>query len=72
MEIKSHFKEFFKEPNFVRLIPEGILFRSLDNCDRNDLEFQFTVEVVKDGIWICDSNKSPGPDGFTLEFFKKN
>ncbi|MCH80924.1 LINE-1 reverse transcriptase like [Trifolium medium] len=27
-------------------------------------------EEVKDVIWSCDGNKSPGPDGFNLNFFK--
>nr|GEZ49718.1 RNA-directed DNA polymerase, eukaryota [Tanacetum cinerariifolium] len=28
-------------------------------------------EEIKRAIWDCGSDKSPGPDGFTFEFFKK-
>lgn len=29
------------------------------------------MEEVKDVIWECDGNKSPGPDGFNLKFIKE-
>ncbi|XP_058755190.1 uncharacterized protein LOC131628373 [Vicia villosa] len=34
------------------------------------MERSFTEEEVKEAVWSCDGNKSPGPDGFSLEFFK--
>lgn len=37
---------------------------------REWLERSVTEEEVKEEVWDCDGNKSPGPDGFTLEFFK--
>lgn len=36
------------------------------------LEAYFTEEEVKAAVWGCDSNKSPGPDGFTFDFIKTN
>jgi len=31
----------------------------------------FSVEEVRDAVWLCDGSKSPGPDGFNLFFVKE-
>ncbi|GKC42081.1 RNA-directed DNA polymerase, eukaryota [Tanacetum coccineum] len=36
-----------------------------------DLECEVTNKEIKREVWDCGSDKSPGPDGFTFEFFKK-
>ncbi|GKE92266.1 RNA-directed DNA polymerase, eukaryota, partial [Tanacetum coccineum] len=36
-----------------------------------DLERIVTLDEVKRAVWGCGANKSPGPDGFTFEFFHK-
>nr|GFC14257.1 cysteine-rich receptor-like protein kinase [Tanacetum cinerariifolium] len=36
-----------------------------------DLEDMVSNEEIKRAVWDCGSDKSPGPDGFTFEFFKK-
>nr|GFC63760.1 RNA-directed DNA polymerase, eukaryota [Tanacetum cinerariifolium] len=43
----------------------------LDLIQSYDLENDITNEEIKKAVWDCGSDKSPGPDGFTLEFFKK-
>lgn len=30
----------------------------------------FSKEEIKEAIWDCDNSKSPGPDGFGMEFYK--
>ncbi|GJW79002.1 hypothetical protein Tco_0140684 [Tanacetum coccineum] len=34
-----------------------------------DLERPVTYEEVKRAVWDCGTNKSPGPDGFSFEFY---
>nr|GEW15967.1 pentatricopeptide repeat-containing protein [Tanacetum cinerariifolium]GEX21071.1 pentatricopeptide repeat-containing protein [Tanacetum cinerariifolium] len=34
------------------------------------LERPFLMEEVKGAVWGCGLNKSPGPDGFTFEFYR--
>nr|GEX40367.1 RNA-directed DNA polymerase, eukaryota [Tanacetum cinerariifolium] len=34
-----------------------------------DLERTVTYEEVKRAVWDCGTNKSPGPDGFSFEFY---
>nr|GEX17202.1 RNA-directed DNA polymerase, eukaryota [Tanacetum cinerariifolium] len=36
-----------------------------------DLECTVTYKEVKRAIWDCGTNKSPGPDGFSFEFYRK-
>lgn len=31
----------------------------------------FSEEEVKTAVWDCDGNKSPRPEGFTLEFYQQ-
>ncbi|XP_058775262.1 uncharacterized protein LOC131649520 [Vicia villosa] len=69
--IFKHFDGFFKEEVSTRPEPHGINLKVLSLGDSLDLEKPFSEEEIKDAIWSCDGKKSPGPDGFSLEFFKR-
>ncbi|XP_058752696.1 uncharacterized protein LOC131625878 [Vicia villosa] len=62
---------FSKEEVCTRPEPHGINLNVLPLGDSLDLEKPFSEEEIKDAIWSCDGNKSLGPDGFSLEFFKR-
>lgn len=49
----------------------SIDFKVLRDGDNVLLEKPFSLEELKDAIWDCDGDKTPGPDGFSLEFFKQ-
>nr|GEW55628.1 RNA-directed DNA polymerase, eukaryota [Tanacetum cinerariifolium] len=34
-----------------------------------DLEIMVSNDEIRNAVWGCGENKSPGPDGFTFEFF---
>ncbi|GKE26991.1 RNA-directed DNA polymerase, eukaryota, partial [Tanacetum coccineum] len=36
-----------------------------------ELEIPISKEEIRNAVWGCGENKSPGPDGFTFEFFRK-
>lgn len=40
-------------------------------ADNELLVENFSEDEVKNAIEMCDGSKSPGPDGFNMEFFKK-
>jgi hypothetical protein len=40
--------------------------------DNAELIAPFSIEEVKEAVWSCDGNKSPGPDGFNLNFIKNS
>lgn len=72
IEIKNHIVSFFKEKFSNRPTPEGIPINSLYAKDRLFLESKFTEEEVREAIWSSDGDKSAGPDGYSLYFFKHN
>ncbi|MCI08316.1 LINE-1 reverse transcriptase like, partial [Trifolium medium] len=68
--IKNHFEHNFTERSFHRLVLNGIEFDKLSQADNVLLTDRFTEEEVREAIWSCDGNKSPGPDGFNFNFLK--
>ena len=42
----------------------------LEDCDRAKLHAPFTVEEVNNATFQMKRNKTPGLDGFTIEFYQ--
>lgn len=75
-KVKKHFKDVFSkcfmndpECNWSQELGST---SCLTEEDRNMLEKDFDEPELKKAVWSCGYNKSPGPDGFTIEFFKKH
>ena len=49
---------------------ESGLFNTLDSLDNDILEGQFSIEGVLRALSNLGGDKAPGPDGFTLAFWK--
>lgn len=69
-EVKNHFENYFKEESHNRAVSDGLNLFRLSDADKYGLELPFSEEEIKLAVWDCDGSKSPGPDGFTLEFFQ--
>ncbi|GKF66640.1 hypothetical protein Tco_0193157, partial [Tanacetum coccineum] len=68
-EFRNHFADRFNDPgtrhgriNFS--FPNRLTFEQV-----SDLEASISDEEIRKAVWGCGENKSPGPDGFTFEFF---
>ena len=70
-ECKRFFMEKFKEPITVRPSIVSDKFLKLNNADRCFLELPFHHDEIKAAVWLCGSEKAPGPDGFNFRFFKE-
>nr|GEV69514.1 RNA-directed DNA polymerase, eukaryota, reverse transcriptase zinc-binding domain protein [Tanacetum cinerariifolium] len=64
--------------NEVILNDRSILLKELHDIISMYLEemaqkakVRWAIEEIKRAVWDCGINKSPGPDGFTFEFFQK-
>ncbi|RVX19547.1 Transposon TX1 uncharacterized 149 kDa protein [Vitis vinifera] len=68
--IGSYFKSLFEEPRVRRPDVESSLFKTLAALDNETLEGHFSEEEVYKAISELGGDKAPGPDGFTLAFWK--
>jgi hypothetical protein len=67
----TYFSSHFKRMVEVRPGVYNLPFRRLSVIEAGSLTRPFTVDEVKQAVWDCDSNKSPGPDGISFGFLKK-
>ena len=74
-KVKKMVYEFFKnhfdchKTNFEVSI--DLPFLKLGVEEAANLEVPFSIDEVKEAIWICESSKAPGSNGFNLNFYKK-
>ncbi|KAJ0866424.1 putative RNA-directed DNA polymerase [Helianthus annuus] len=70
-QIRGWFKKQFSEPIRRRPKFNGDGLPTISEQNRLMLCEEFSELEVWGAIKSCDGGKSPGPDGFTLKFFKK-
>ncbi|GKB37953.1 RNA-directed DNA polymerase, eukaryota [Tanacetum coccineum] len=71
-EFYHHFSSRFSQPEWAR-VPLVVNFPKRLSVDlASDLELEVSSDEIKKAVWDCGLDKSPGPDGFTFEFFKKH
>jgi hypothetical protein len=70
-EIVVYFKKHFREVDWCRPTLDGLQFPTINDAQREALEAIFLEEEVAVVVVDSDGNKSPGPDGFNFNFFKK-
>jgi len=46
--------------------------RSVVGTLDDGMDFGMLGEEIRDVVWLCDGSKSPGPDGFNMNFIKKS
>nr|GEV88236.1 RNA-directed DNA polymerase, eukaryota [Tanacetum cinerariifolium] len=67
----DHFTARFKQPSCGRLklnmsFPNRLSFDQVGDLDKN-----ISIDEIRKAVWDCGESKSPGPDGFTFEFFRR-
>ncbi|GJS59029.1 hypothetical protein Tco_0653813 [Tanacetum coccineum] len=70
-EFRSHFADRFQEPGISRGRLNFCFPNRLNSEQVTDLEYPVLCDEIRDAVWACGENKSPVPDGFTFEFFRK-
>ncbi|GJW68204.1 RNA-directed DNA polymerase, eukaryota [Tanacetum coccineum] len=61
----------FSNPYTPRLILESQYSTLLSLDQKDDLKRNVSYDKIKRAVWVCGTNKSPRPDGFTFEFFRR-
>lgn len=70
-EVKNHFQNFYSENDVCRPVLDGIHFSQISKSDNAELVAPFLEEEIKEAVWSCKGDKSPGPDGFNFNFYKQ-
>nr|GFC49087.1 RNA-directed DNA polymerase, eukaryota [Tanacetum cinerariifolium] len=70
-EFLNHFQERFDKPVERRVTIDMSYPRSISGEQRDELEREVTIENIKTAVWNCGTDKSPGPDGFTFDFYRQ-
>lgn len=70
-EMRNYFVSLFTEENDVAFTMNNLHFPVIEEDLKFWMEREFSKEEVFDVIKKMGNNKSPGPDGFSLEFYKK-
>ena len=71
LDFFHHFSERFSKPFPFRASIASDFPSRLTAQQQLDLEALVTWEEVKRAVWDCGSDKAPGPECFTFEFFQK-
>lgn len=69
--VKSAFQDLYSEKQNDRPTLDGIPFKCLTVEGNEKLSAPFCLDEIKEAVWSCDGDKSPGPDGFNFRFFKQ-
>nr|GEX45633.1 RNA-directed DNA polymerase, eukaryota [Tanacetum cinerariifolium] len=67
----NHFAARFSIPPAHRFKLSFQFQKGLTSSQAEDLERSVSNDEIRRAVWNCGDNKSPGPDGFTFEFFKR-
>ena len=71
-EVLRFYKEIFTGSREIQLLLDNVPFPNISSEDNRALIKVISMEEVKQVVWDCDSNKSPGPDGFNFSFLKNS
>nr|GFC49812.1 RNA-directed DNA polymerase, eukaryota [Tanacetum cinerariifolium] len=69
-EFRSHFADRFQDPGSRRGSLNFLFPNRLSNDQILYLESSISKVEIRTAVWGCGVDKSPGPDGFTFEFFR--
>nr|GFC66493.1 RNA-directed DNA polymerase, eukaryota [Tanacetum cinerariifolium] len=70
-EFRSHFANRFQDPGSRKGSLNFLFPNHLSNDQILDLESSISKDEIRTAVWGCGVDKSPRPDGFTFEFFRK-
>nr|GEX59988.1 RNA-directed DNA polymerase, eukaryota [Tanacetum cinerariifolium] len=67
----NHFASRFKMPTFPGIKINFPFPNRLSLEHATGIERDVSRDEIREAVWNCGDNKSPGSDGYTFEFFKK-
>nr|GFB29638.1 RNA-directed DNA polymerase, eukaryota [Tanacetum cinerariifolium] len=71
VEFCTHFAKHFQDTGTSHCRLNFNFPNRLNTVQAVELEAPLSRDEIRKAVWGCGENKSPGPDGFTFEFFRK-
>ncbi|GJR29964.1 hypothetical protein Tco_1106196 [Tanacetum coccineum] len=68
-EFLDHFSKRFCKPGEPMTTLQMEFPNQIQLDQRNELESDVSNDEIKKAVWECETDKAPGPDGFTFGFF---
>ncbi|GJS54697.1 RNA-directed DNA polymerase, eukaryota, reverse transcriptase zinc-binding domain protein [Tanacetum coccineum] len=68
----KHFENFLGKDDQVTSVDDSLFINTLNSEEANNMICDVTDREIKECMFDIKSNKDSGPDGYTLEFFKKD
>ena len=69
-KVVHFYQSLYTESNTWCPSMDGLEFTSIEKDERLELERDFSKEEVVKVLQEMEGDKAPGPDGFTMAFFK--
>nr|GEV78374.1 RNA-directed DNA polymerase, eukaryota [Tanacetum cinerariifolium] len=69
-EFLMHFSSRFSKPDNRRALIQMRFPKRLSLEQQVELESEVSNEEINRAVWDCETNKAPGPDGFTFGFYR--
>nr|GEY77720.1 RNA-directed DNA polymerase, eukaryota [Tanacetum cinerariifolium] len=67
----NFFEQKFQQIQVVNIINRSPFYKSLNSDQTTLLDAPVLDSEIKNAIWDCGSEKSPGPDGYSFAFYKE-
>ncbi|XP_057450751.1 uncharacterized protein LOC130742662 [Lotus japonicus] len=69
--MRDHFQNFFRTSKVPRHWLQNLNPRKVTTAENQLLEAAFSIDEIWEVVKNFDGNRAPGPDGFSMDFFKK-
>nr|GEX19049.1 RNA-directed DNA polymerase, eukaryota [Tanacetum cinerariifolium] len=66
---RNHIQARFNQPSLGRFKLNSVFTNRLSPDQVVDLDSNVSRDEIRKAVWDCGENRSPGPDGYTFEFF---
>ncbi|GJT48565.1 RNA-directed DNA polymerase, eukaryota [Tanacetum coccineum] len=67
----EHFRTRFCHPGNMGANIQMEFPKKLSDDELRDIECDVTNDEIKRAVWDCETDKAPGPDGFTFGFYRR-
>ncbi|XP_015969281.1 uncharacterized protein LOC107492735 [Arachis duranensis] len=69
--IRGFYKDLYRQKYALRIGVRDGLVKKIDGAEAEALGVLPSVEEIREAVWDCESSKTPGSDGYNMNFIKQ-